>query len=117
MLILTALVMVFVLVACTPKENAPATTENQAANTAEQPAAGEEEITREQLATFNGKDGNKAYVAVDGVVYDVTDAPEWKDGAHNGFEAGNDLTAEIKEKSPHGVAKLEGLPVVGKLVD
>ncbi len=72
-------------------------------------------LTVEELAKYNGKDGNPAYVAVDGVIYDVTNVPEWKDGEHNGYAAGNDLTEEIKNVSPHGVSKLDGVPVVGKL--
>ncbi|NLY09274.1 MAG: hypothetical protein GXZ11_05175 [Tissierellia bacterium] len=77
----------------------------------------EKEFTKEQLKEFNGKEGKAAYIAVDGVVYDVTGVPQWKDGGHNGFEAGNDLTKEINEVSPHGVSKLKDLTVVGKLVD
>lgn len=79
-------------------------------------AAGEEEFTLEELAAYNGKDGAKAYIAVDGVVYDVTEVEEWANGAHNDFEAGKDLSAEIKE-SAHGIAKLEGLTIVGKIVE
>jgi predicted heme/steroid binding protein len=75
------------------------------------------ELTLEQLKAYDGKNGNPAYVAVDGVIYDVTNVPQWKNGEHNGYSAGNDLTDIIKNKSPHGVKNLEGLPVVGKLVD
>ena len=78
---------------------------------------GELVLTLDELAQYNGKDGNPAYIAVDGVIYDVTDVPQWKNGEHNGFSAGNDLTEEIKTISPHGVSKLVGLPVVGKLAD
>ncbi len=74
------------------------------------------ELTLEELAKYNGQDGNPAYIAVDGVIYDVTDSPAWTNGGHNGFEAGQDLTDAIKNQSPHGVSMLEGLPVVGKLV-
>ncbi|MDO4778711.1 MAG: cytochrome b5 domain-containing protein [Tissierellia bacterium] len=77
----------------------------------------EKTFTLEELSKFNGKNGAKAYVAVDGVVYDVTDSPKWKEGEHQGaVKAGADLTKEIKEMSPHGVKALEKLPVVGKLV-
>ena len=74
------------------------------------------ELTFAELAKYNGKDGNPAYVAVDGVIYDVSAYPKWKNGDHNGYTAGNDLTEIIKTKSPHGVAKLKGVPVVGKLI-
>ncbi|MEN6564261.1 MAG: cytochrome b5 domain-containing protein [Christensenella sp.] len=75
------------------------------------------ELTLSELAQFNGKDGNPAYVAVDGVIYDVTNLPKWKNGEHNGYSAGQDLTDIIKNKSPHGVAKLKDVPVVGKLIE
>ncbi len=75
------------------------------------------ELTVTELAEYDGKDGQPAYIAIDGVIYDVSDVPQWKNGEHNGFTAGHDLTEEIKTISPHGVSKLKGLPVVGKLVD
>ncbi|WP_425539532.1 cytochrome b5 domain-containing protein [Microaceticoccus formicicus] len=77
----------------------------------------EKEFTLEELKEFNGKDGKRAYVAVDGVVYDVTDSKAWKDGQHNGFEAGNDLTDAIKNESPHGIAKLDNVVKVGVIKD
>jgi predicted heme/steroid binding protein len=80
-------------------------------------AVPEKVFTLEELAKYNGKDGNPAYVAVDGIVYDLTKLPKWKNGMHNGYEAGNDLTQIIKEKSPHGVSKLRGVPMVGKLAN
>lgn len=72
-------------------------------------------FTLDELSKYNGKDGEKAYIAIDGIVYDVTDHPAWKDGGHNGFEAGKDLTDAIKNESPHGISKLENLTVVGAL--
>jgi len=73
------------------------------------------ELTLEELAHFNGKDGMRAFVAVDGIIYDMTDSPAWKDGEHNGNLAGKDLTKEIKEDSPHGIGKLENVVEVGKI--
>jgi predicted heme/steroid binding protein len=75
------------------------------------------EYTLEELAKYNGADGNPAYVAVDGLVYDVTNALPWKGGKHNGFEAGKDLSDEIKNISPHGVSKLKSVPIVGKITE
>lgn len=77
--------------------------------------AGDRVFTLEELSAYNGQDGMPAYIAVDGVVYDVSNVGPWKNGTHNSFKAGDDLTVEIKEISPHGVGNLEGLPIVGKL--
>lgn len=74
-------------------------------------------LTLEELKQYDGKDGRPAYVAVDGIIYDVTDSSFWKNGSHNGYSAGNDLTDAIKTKSPHGVANLERVLVIGELVD
>lgn len=102
----TVLIMLIALAAC--GSGAPAAEESDAAQL---------ELTVAELAQYNGKDGQPAYIAIDGVIYDVSDVPQWKDGEHNGFTAGNDLTEQIKTISPHGVSKLTGLPVVGKLID
>lgn len=72
-------------------------------------------FTLEELAEFDGKDGARAYVAVQGVVYDVTDLPRWKGGTHNGYDAGQDLTDIIINKSPHGLSTLERAIKVGVL--
>lgn len=67
-----------------------------------------------QLAEFDGKDGRKAYVAIDGIVYDVTAVPQWAGGMHNNnrLSAGKDLSQEILS-SPHGKDVLADLPKVG----
>ena len=125
LLVALMLAAALTLAACAPK--APQATATPAPVATEVPAtdaptateaaeAGAQDMTVAQLAEFNGKDGKPAYIAVDGVIYDVTNAAPWNGGAHNGFEAGKDLTEEIKTKSPHGVVKLEGLPVIGKLI-
>lgn len=74
-------------------------------------------LTSEELSEFDGKDGSLAYISIDGNIYDVTNVPPWSGGDHNGFEAGRDLTEEIKTISPHGVSKLKDLPVIGQLED
>ena len=86
-----------------------------AGNSAVTTTAGELELTLEELAKYNGQNGQPAYVAVDGIIYDVTNAEPWKSGLHNGFTAGKDLTNEIKTISPHGVSKLQLVPKVGKI--
>ncbi len=85
-------------------------------NESEAPAEdGDRVFTLEELAEYDGLDGQDAYVAVDGVVYDVTDSDMWDAGGHNGYQAGQDLSEEIKEISPHGVSVLDRMPVVGTL--
>lgn len=71
-------------------------------------------FTAEELSVYNGKDGNPAYIAVDGKVYDVTDVSQWKDGIHAGeYEAGKDVTDILKTKAPHSASKMDGVPVIG----
>ena len=70
-------------------------------------------FTLDELAAYNGKDGNKGYTAVNGVVYDVTD--EFPNGEHQGFQvAGIDATA-IFQASPHTMSMLGSLDIVGVL--
>jgi predicted heme/steroid binding protein len=135
---LLLLVMVLALQGCAPGGNPAATptpaaaadTSTPTATDSTAPAATDTAIptvtetapsglvlTLDQLFLYNGKNGQPAYVAVDGVIYDVTKVPQWKNGDHHGFTAGNDLTVEIKTVSPHGLSKLVGLPVVGTLAN
>lgn len=88
----------------------------EVAATEESAEMGEETtFTLEELAEYNGKNGASAYVAVNGVVYDVTGIDAWKDGEHkSGVVAGTDATEAIMQ-SPHGEQVLAELPVVGKL--
>lgn len=74
----------------------------------------EKEFTLDELATYNGQNGQPAYVAYEGTVYDVSNQPNWNGGKHNGETAGTDLTNEIS-KSPHGDKVFQELPVVGTL--
>lgn len=52
-------------------------------------------VTREELAAATGRGGKPAYVAVNGVVYDVTNHRGWSLGTHFGLAAGRDLTTEF----------------------
>ena len=74
------------------------------------------DMNLEELSKYNGKDGNPAYVAIDGVIYDVTKSKYWKNGEHmNRATAGNDLSEVIKQ-APHSKDKLKKFPVIGNLV-
>ena len=75
----------------------------------------EKKFTREELAKYDGKNGNRAYVAFEGKVYDVTDSPLWMDGEHlPDHRAGRDLTKEMGE-APHGPENLDKVTLVGVL--
>jgi len=71
-------------------------------------------FTLDELKTYNGQNGNPAYVAISGVVYDVTNANQWSKGKHQTVSAGSDLTSALPS-SPHGTKVLANLPVVGAL--
>jgi predicted heme/steroid binding protein len=58
------------------------------------------EISKSQLAMFNGSDKPEIYVAYKGVVYDVSASRLWKNGKHYEHWAGQDLTEELKD-APH----------------
>lgn len=72
-------------------------------------------LTIEELAKYDGKNGNKAYIAIDGKIYDVTDIPQWKGGMHHNYTAGKDLTNEIKTVAPHGLTPIETLKPIGTI--
>lgn len=95
----------------------PEAPQTQSAVTEEKPAK-PKNITPEELAASDGKQGSKCYVAVDGKVYEIEQGRLWKNGEHATSQGqahcGLDLTATIT-KSPHGKSKLEALPVVGSL--
>lgn len=74
-------------------------------------------ITRQQLAQFDGRNGKPAYVAVNGVVYDVTNNAAWSAATHFGLTAGKDLSREFA--SCHAAEQwiLTTLTPVGRLTD
>jgi Predicted heme/steroid binding protein len=85
---------------------------------AQQPRPGTEELksfTIDDLSRYDGKGNNPAYVAVNGMVYDVTNQPGWAAGSHFGLRAGLDQTGAYI--SCHtGQPMIDRLKVVGRLV-
>ena len=79
-------------------------------------SSGTKEFTTAELATYDGLNGHKAYIAVSGKVYDVTNAEGWHNGSHQGVQAGQDLTLIITS-APHGTSVLSKLKIVGTLVN
>ncbi|SHH27420.1 cytochrome b5 domain-containing protein [Thermosipho atlanticus] len=72
-------------------------------------------FTKEELSKYNGKNGYPAYIAYEGLVYDVTESFLWKNGKHQALhKAGQDLTEALKN-APHGKEFLKKFPVVGIL--
>ncbi|GAB4030060.1 MAG: hypothetical protein Fur0012_05340 [Elusimicrobiota bacterium] len=81
----------------------------------------ERKFTSSELKKYDGTNGMPVYVAVDGVVYDLSNSKYWKTGLHmKQHRAGTDLSEDIKNKAPqsihHGGKILEGMPKVGMLV-
>lgn len=73
-------------------------------------------FTRDELAQYDGSGGKPAYVAVEGVVYDVSTEKTWGGGTHFSLYAGKDLTSEFN--SCHDKEEiLKNLPKVGILQD
>lgn len=95
----------FVLVSCDTTQ----------ANAVQLNATGETSptFTLEELSQYTGANGSTAYIAVDGIIYDVTNA--FDNGTHQGMQiAGTDATA-VFASSPHTAALLSTLPIVGTL--
>lgn len=74
------------------------------------------QLTIEELAMYDGQNGNPAYIAVNGVVYDVTGVDAWSGGTHQGNMAGTDLT-DVIDSAPHGTSVLDGLEIVGEITN
>ena len=72
-------------------------------------------FTAEELKQFNGQDGNPAYFAFEGKVYDVSASGFWGGGSHMAaHDAGKDLTQALKS-APHGEEVFGKVKQVGVL--
>lgn len=68
-----------------------------------------------ELAQHTGKEGQPAFIAANGKVYDVTGSKLWKNGKHmNRHEAGKDLTADLAA-APHGTEVFAKVKEIGTL--
>lgn len=76
-------------------------------------ASSPENLSLENLAGYDGQEGRPAYFAYRGDIYNASDSPLWKNGAHMGrHQAGTDLTESLAQ-APHGEEQILALPKVG----
>ena len=68
-------------------------------------------FTLDDVSSYTGANGSTAYIIVDGIVYDVTDA--FDNGKHQGIQVGGTDATELFSASPHSASLLETLPIVG----
>jgi len=85
---------------------APASTNNSTAPAAQSTA---KVFNMTELAKYDGKVGNPAYVAVEGVVYDMTTV--FENGLHYGHVAGHELSNAFYLR--HAKSAITKYPVVG----
>jgi predicted heme/steroid binding protein len=71
-------------------------------------------FTLHELSEYDGTNGKPVYVAYNGKVYDLSDAPNWTSGSHYQHFAGEDLT-EAMGDAPHNDYMMKDFRVVGDL--
>ena len=72
--------------------------------------------TRQQLSLRNGQDKAEVWVAVNGLIYDVTESRYWKTGRHYDHWAGQELADELAQ-APHLPDVIKKFKIVGRLLD
>lgn len=72
-------------------------------------------FTLEELAHYDGSNRKPAYVAVKGIVYDVSLEGTWGGGTHFSLYAGKDLTNQFNGCHGGRLEVLRNLPQVGVL--
>lgn len=65
------------------------------------------------LAQFDGQNGNPAYIAVDGLIYDVTYSTQWSKLLAKGLLPGQDLSRNFKLLNKEEQNILLKIPVIG----
>ena len=74
-------------------------------------------VTESELKRNTGERGTRKYIAFQGIVYDVSDCPKWRNDLHEQLHfPGQDLTTELPD-APHAkeVFSRPCVKVVGKL--
>lgn len=75
-------------------------------------------FTQRELHRYDGEDG-RIYIAYQGIVYDVSDCPKWRNGLHERMHfPGQDLTSEFSE-APHAeeVFRHPCVRLIGRLIE
>jgi predicted heme/steroid binding protein len=72
------------------------------------------EYTIAQLALRNGQDKPEIWVALEGVIYDVSASRLWRNGKHYEHWAGQDLTDELAD-APHTAFVFDKFQPIGRL--
>lgn len=96
--------------ATSPNSNNPSNNSDTPSNTPQ------ETFDSARLSQFNGRGGNKCYVAVDGIVYDMTGSSDWRNGVHtpsNGRAVCGQNESDVIGQSPHGKSVLSRVPTIG----
>ncbi len=75
------------------------------------------EFTIDELANYDGTNGKPAYVAVNGIVYDMSSIAAWGGGSHFGLRAGKDLSSQFMACHLGIPERLNKLPKVGILIN
>jgi len=79
------------------------------------PATGN--LTPDELALCDGREGRPACFAWNNRIFDATSSRLWKQGMHMGrHQAGTDLTEALRQ-APHGEEKILALAQVGELIN
>lgn len=114
-MVLLAMGFGLLLFGCTPNTTTGTNATTGTTGTTATTETTERVFTLSQLSAYDGTGTAKAYIAVSGVVYDVTNADGWSHGWHQGLHlAGTDATAAFAD-SPHSASLLNSLPRVGIL--
>lgn len=74
------------------------------------------QFTIEELSQYDGSNGKPAYVAVNGIVYDVSLEATWGGGTHFSMYAGKDLSAQFNGCHGGKTEILVNLPQMGLLI-
>ncbi len=76
-----------------------------------------QDLTVEEFAYYDGKEGRPGYIAYNGSVYDVSKSGIWYEGIHFfKHPAGADLTRFLSQ-APHSEEKIFKMPKIGQLVE